>query len=213
MYKILSVALLGVLVALIVPAASVETVSNDDRPAFYGYSVMALKDTTGTVVFENTVHNEVLSLGVDFILDQVFNDDGGVVTADVLSVDAICIFVTASPMADLFGAGNETITLVQLNDNLGDQANANDNCIGDIEFTTTGAGADGVASAVSTTANFQANSVHMEDGATVVGIAICQTVGSPANECAAPVFAMIDTADITVNVGETLDISYTMTID
>ena len=69
------------------------------------------------------------------------------------------------------------------------------------------------ATAASGAANFAAASDNMEDGATVTGIAICEISAASQADCEAPLFAMVDTSDVTVNTGETLDITYTMTLD
>jgi len=210
MYKVASLGLLAILAAMIVPA-SFETNSNVGTPTFYGYSVMSLVDASGITVYESGVHNEVISSGVDFIMDQVFNDAAASV-ADADSVDAICINV--NPRFDqLFQAGNETISLADYLTNDGDPANSNVPCIGQLEFVTTAAGADGIANAVSPTSNFAAGGVALDNDQTIFGIAICETVAASQADCEFPLLALVDTADIIVAAGETVDITYTMTLD
>ena len=212
MYKILSLALVGVLAAMIFPAAF-ETNSDDKLAAFYGYTVIALKDPSGTVLFENGVHNNVLSNGADFVLDQVFGD-GNEPVNDAGSVDAVCINLNPRFGVNLFDAGNESTisnTLVNYNLNDGDPANADLLCQVGV-FTTAASGADGIASAVSATENFVAAGTNLPDGGTVFGIAICE-VTADQNDCEFPIFALVDTSDVTVNAGETLDVTYTMTLD
>jgi len=212
MYKILGIALLGALVAMLLPAAS-DSVSNDDNPSFYGYAVMTLHDATGNVLFENSLHNEVVSVGSNFIFQQIFSDGEAPTGVDLSLVDAICINVNPRGMGLLFSATNESITLAEYTANDGDPANANLPCEG-VTFTTTTAGGLGDASAVSTTATFNANSLALEDGETIVGIAIGD-ITDAAGDVAIETFllALIDTSDVTVNVGETVDITYTLNLD
>jgi len=212
MYQITSLGLVVVLAIMITPA-SIATNSGNEITTFYGYSVMSVKDISGMIVFESGIHNEVLSAGVDFIMDQSFRDGADSDVADADQVDGICIDVSGKAISNLFSPGNETITVNEFNENDGDPTNVNDNCEGVI-FTTNPAEDDGLASAISTIAIFNAGGDNLDDGQTIVGIAICGiTNSSGQSNCETPLLAMIDTSDITLNTGETVDITYTMTLD
>jgi len=211
MYKIASLGLIAVLAIMIVPA-SFESSSND-RASFYGYSVLSVMDISGVTVFESGLHNEVINEGVQFLLNSA-TDDGNAGPAQADSINAICIDVDVQPISNLFSSTNETITFATFNDNDGDTDDDNLNCE-PVTFTATTANADGSdGNTVSTTANFAAGSDNMEDGQIIVGIAICNNASVVADfNCDAALLAMIDTADVTVGAGETVDITYTLNLD
>lgn len=197
---------------MITPASFAANSSNEIT-TFYGYSVMSVKDISGMIVFESGIHNEVLSAGVDFIMEQSFRDGVGGTGTDADQVDGICIDVSERAISNLFSTTNETITVGGFNANDGNPADDNNNCKG-VTFTTAAAGIDGLASAISTVATFNAGGDNLEDGQTIVGIAICGiTTDAGQPNCETPLLAMMDTSDVTLNSGETVDITYTMTLD
>lgn len=211
MYKVASLGLFAVLAVMIVPA-TFETTTNEIS-AFYGYSVMSVKDVSGQTVFENGVHNEVLNQGVEFIQDSVLGGDGVAGLADADQPDGICIDVSGRAMSNLFSTTNETMTFSQFNDNDGNPADDNDNCEG-VTFTTGASSGTGVASGVSSTATFNAGGDNLADDQTIVGFVVCEiTTAAGQPNCETPLLSAIDTTDVQVGNGETVDITYTMTLD
>jgi len=202
MLKFIGFALIFLGFLMILPTTNSNTQS--DLPKMYGIATIVLKDSTGNILFENVIHNQVVDVGTTYMLEQTFSD-GGTDVSDASQVDTMC--VTDALVPD--GAGNDGETTSDFNTENGLTGN---NCIGGISFITTS------TTAGSGTRTFIAGT-HFPDGTTVGGIGICGDNGalSPFNNCSeagdAPLLAVFNTADVTVNTGESVDITYTLTLD
>ncbi|HSF28021.1 MAG TPA: hypothetical protein VLA53_03220 [Nitrosopumilaceae archaeon] len=189
---------------MILPATNSNTQS--DLPKMYGIATIVLKDSTGNILFENMIHNQVVDVGTTYMLDQAFGD-GGTDVSDANQVDTMCVTDFAAPD----GATNDAETTADFNTENGLTGN---NCKGNIVFTTA------ATTAGSGTQTFSAGT-HFPAGTVVGGIGICgngaQGAG-PFNDCdttanQAPLLAVVDTTNVTVNSGESVDITYTLTLD
>ena len=177
-----------------------------DLPKMYGIATIVLKDSTGNVLFENVIHNQVVDTGTTYMLDQTFGD-GGTDVADANQVDTICVTDAAAPA----GATDDTATAASFNT---ENTLTSTNCKGSISFTTA------ATTAGSGTQNFAAVT-HFPAGTVVGGIGVCGNGSNGAGPFAdcdttasqAPLLAVVDTTNVTVNTGESVDITYTLTLD
>ncbi|HSB56270.1 MAG TPA: hypothetical protein VLD38_00465 [Nitrosopumilaceae archaeon] len=203
MLKYLGFGLIFLAVLMVVPVA---TTSQSDLPKMYGIATVVLKDATGNILFENVIHNQVVDAGTTYMLDQTFADSGSDV-ADPNQVDTICVTNAAAPA----GATDDTATAATFNT---ENTLTSNNCKGNITFTTA------ATTAGSGTQTFSAGT-HFPAGTVVGGIGICGNGGNGAGPFAdcdttvgqAPLLAVVDTTNVTVNSGESVDITYTLTLD
>jgi hypothetical protein len=203
MLRVIGFGLVFIASIMIIPAT---TVVQSDLPKMYGIATVVLKDTTGNIIFENVIHNQVVDSGTGYMLDQTFGDGGtDVVNAD--QVDTVCVTNASAPA----GATDDTATATSFNT---ENTLTSTNCIGSISFTTA------ATTAGSGTQTFSAGT-HFPAGTVVGGIGVCgngaQGAG-PFNDCdttasQAPLLAVVDTTNVTVNTGESVDITYTLTLD
>lgn len=171
----------------------------------YGIATIVVKDSTGNILFENVIHNQVVDSGTTYMLDQTFGD-GGTDVSNTDQVDTVCVTNSLMPS----GATDDTETAADFNT---ENTLTSNNCIGDISFTT------GAASATTGALTFSAGT-HFPAATTIGGIGVC---GNGANgalfaDCdatpnQAPLLAVVDTTDVTVNTGESVDITYTLNLD
>ena len=203
MLKFLGIALIILAAIMIIPAT---TGVQSDLPKMYGIATVVLKDSTGNILFENVIHNQVVDTGTTYMLDQTFGD-GGTDVADANQVDTICVTNAAAPA----GATDDTATAASFNT---ENTLTSNNCKGSISFTTA------ATTAGSGTQTFSATT-HFPAGTVVGGIGICGNGANGAGPFAdcdttanqAPLLAVVDTTNVTVNTGESVDITYTLTLD
>jgi len=205
MLKFIGFGLIFLAFIMILPATNSNTQS--DLPKMYGIATVVLKDSTGNILLENIIHNQVVDVGTAFMLDQTFGD-GNVAVADASQVDTMCVTNALTPFGSTPAGDGETAAGFNIENGLGGS-----NCIGAIVFTTA------ATTGNSGTRTFSAGT-HFIAGTTVGGIGICgdNGVASPFNDCSvavgdAPLLAVFDTTDVTVNLGESVDITYTLTLD
>jgi len=205
MYKFLGIGLLCLLNLMIIPVATPVPGVESDSIKMYGIATIVLKDSTGNILLENVIHNQVVDVGTTFMLDQTFGD-GNVAVADASQADTMCVTDALAPNGSTDDA--ETAALFNTENGL-----VGNNCIGAIVFTTA------ATTGNSGTTTFSAGT-HFPAGTVVGGIGICgdNGVGSPFNDCSvaagdAPLLSVVDTTNVTVNAGESVDITYTLTLD
>jgi len=202
MLKFIGFALIFLAFLMILPTTNSNTQS--DLPKMYGIATIVLKDSTGNILFENVIHNEVVNTGTDFMLDQAFRDTS-TDTSDGNQVDTMC--VTNAVAVDT----SNTATATSFNS---DNLLTSTNCIGNIVFSRTDTTANSGTQIFSETTHFPADTV-------VTGIGICgnDTFGAgPFLDCKiaanqAPLLAVFDTTNVTVGAGESVDITYELTLD
>jgi len=181
----------------IIPA-QIESIS--DELVFGGYLTLAKYDENGNNVFTQTIHNRLVDTGETFLLEQVFQD-GTTSLADNVQIGAICVTDQAltpaeSTTAATFDSGNG-IT----------EANCKEDNTVTISSQTAQIGA----------LTFSAGGTNVADGDTITAIGICQndsTDDGDFTNCATEgiLFAVVDTTDVTLNTGETVQITYTFDI-
>jgi len=198
MYTYIGLGLMSVFAMMIIPG-NFDTVNNE--LVFYGAGTITQFDKDGYEVFSQTVHNQVVDTGEDFIIDAAFQD-GAAAVADNVQFGSICISddttftVGETETAALFDTGN-LITEA--------------NCKEDITVVTT------ASVATINPPVFTCGGTNCADGDIITGFAVCQndaTDDLDFIDCATEgvMLAVINSADTTLNAGETLDITYNFDI-
>lgn len=185
-----------------VPLIKHYTVTSKESADGLGGTLYFVKhDAAGNVLLEGNTHNQVVNTGEEFLLDQLFQD--ATTTADNNQIGAICI----SDAGAITVAETETAA-----DFDGDNGMTETNCKEDTAVTTSGG--TGVIGPLT----FTCGGTNCADGDTITGIAICQVTvadDNDFNDCATNgiMFSVIDiTPDVTLNAGETVDITYTFDV-
>jgi len=185
---------------MIIPG-NFDTVNNE--LVFYGAGTITQFDKDGYEVFSQTVHNQVVDTGEDFLIDQTFEDT--VTTADNGQIGSICIFEGTPTVAE----GTNAATFDAANT----IAAGNDNCKEDNTVTT--------AASIATInpAVFECDGApnNCDVGDSIDAFGVCQndvTDNLDFEDCLTEgiLFAIIDSADTVLNAGETLDITYNFDI-
>jgi len=195
MFRYIGIGLLGLFVVLIMPA-QIEYISNDLE--FAGYLTVAKYDENGNNVFTQTIHNRLVDTGEAFLLQQVFQD-GNAAKPDNVQIGSICL------TDETAFTSSETMTAAEF-----DTANTitETNCIQDTAV-------DIVVGQIAEIGplTFSAGT-HLADGDTITGVGICQndvTDDLDFNNCTTEgiLFAAVNIPDVTLNAGETAQITYT----
>ncbi|HII36288.1 MAG TPA: hypothetical protein HA319_04495 [Nitrosopumilaceae archaeon] len=202
MLKYLGFGLFFLAIFMLIPANT----DKSDSLKMYGIATIVVKDSSGNILFENVIHNIVVDTGTAYMLDQTFGD-GSTDVLDADQVDTVCVTNALNPG----GATDDTETATDFNN---ENTLASTNCIGSISFTT------GTGSATTGALTFSAGT-HFPATTTIGGIGICGNGANgpvPFADCdttpnQAPLLAVVDTTDVTVNTGESVDITYTLNLD
>jgi len=189
-----------------IPAQDVESFTN---PSMYGIAILTVYDSTGNTLLTNTVHNEVLDVGTGRMLANMFTDGGaiaGAIEAD--QADGICL--TNAAGFDPTGA-NDGMTATTFYSTGGNGDNTLDTLAGNsckaVTWTMT------INAATGSTVNFAAGDVNVPDTTTITGFAICDLgVGPDLCVVSSDIVSAIATS-VTLNTGETVDITYVLNLD
>jgi len=209
MLKFIGFGLIFLAFIMILPANSN---TQSDLPKMYGIATIVLKDSTGNILFENVIHNQVVNTGTAYMLDQTFRDLATTDVSDADQVDTICV-TNANPPAGATDDNQDADAFNTENTIVGNT------CKGGITFVT---GVTlGQTTAVSPVQTFLAGGTNFPDGTTIRGIGVCGDNGALSPflfpDCStaadAPLLAVFDTTDVLVNTGESVDITYTLTLD
>jgi len=201
-YMIGAIGILTLLAITIVPFHG-ESNSNDGK--LYGLLTLVQYDENSNEVFSQSTHNRLVDQGETFLLGATFFNNTAS-PADNTSIGAICI-----KGGGAIDAASETETAALFES---DNTLTGTNCIVDssgqgVDLTTT----QGTAVIGPLTFN---EPQHIAATQTILGIGICQSNGAvtPYTGCdnAGILFAIIDTADITLASAETVQITYTFDI-
>ena len=206
MYNYLGFGLLSLAAILMIPAQDVESFTN---PSMYGMAILTVHDSMGNTLLTNTVHNIVVDEGTNDMLGFVFNDDLNLVGgAETTQADAICLTNDGSfAVADSITSVNFLTTGGGGTNTLDDDDGAtNDSCKA-VVFTSAPTTMTGALT------NFAAGNDNVADGTTITGFAVC-TIAADLDGCTAtdPVISVIATS-VTLNAGETVDITYVLNLD
>jgi len=196
MFRYIGIGLLGLFVVLIIPA-QIEPISNDLE--FSGYLTLAQYDENGNNVFTQTLHNQFVDTGETFLLQQVFQE--GNADADNVQIGVICltdaapIIISETETATDFDGDNSIPPFTNCDEDANVAISSGTAQIGPITFSA---------------------GTHVANSTTITGVGICQsnTGATPFTDCATTgiLFAVVDSADITLGVSDTLDVTYTFDI-
>jgi len=203
--KIASIGLLTVFVAMLTPSSVFESTNNTGL-LMYGMAEIVQKDSMGNEVFAQTIHNQLTDEGEDYIIDQVFDTGDTAITANQ-RIGAICItnIVDASIDSD---AEREALVSTTLENSLGTVLH----CIPDTDVDD-----DTTSTAIIASVTFTSGT-NLTTGQTITAIGICGgndgAVYDQCNDAAGTpgLFAVVNTADVTLSGTDTVDITYTFDI-
>ena len=211
MYKYVALGIIAIAGIMAIPVS----VDSQDDSKMYGYATLVLRDAAGQAVFQQIIHNDLLNRGENYMLAQSFNNGtGGFISTEADLVDSICVTSEGSFSVD------ETETAAQFN--------SNDNQSGfsceSVLFTITAEGNTATTGAIQF--NSSGTNPNIVSGQIITGIGICSDNGQTnegrndaSNEgCGtsagdAPLIAEVNTSDVTLTDPETVEITYTLTLE
>lgn len=206
MYKIIGISMLSLLALIVIPASY----GDQTNPSLmYGAATLVVKDASGNVTFEQTVHNRLVDAGENYINDVAFRD-GASDIADGAAVSTICLYVAG-------GAGDAAFdTVAEINAEGTTAANFDaGNAVGNTECQVDGTVVTTTSTAVVNPPVFTGGT-HTTAGQSVDAIAVCQAAAANADgfdfsNCATNgiLFAVVDTSNVVLASTETVNISYT----
>lgn len=214
MYKYLALGIIAIAGIMAIPIS----VDSQDESKVYGYVTLVLRDAGGQAMFEQIIHNDLIAIGENYMLNQSFNNGTGGFIAEGDRIDALCV------TAKVGFAVNETNTA----QTFGDQDNLQEFSCETVSFTI--ANNVGVNTATTGIVEFNATAVNgnIATGDTITGIGVCSDQGAASDNAgtleafntrcsvtgsASPLIAEVDTSDVTLSGAETVDITYTMTLE
>jgi hypothetical protein len=195
-YKVSAAIFFTVFVTMTIP---IEFEENDVDQKFYGHATIVKLDKNGNNIFTQQIHNRLVDTGETFLLQQTFQDTN--TASDNTQIGSICVSDEAISITELITAGTfdsgNSIT----------ESNCKEDTVVTISSQTAQVGP----------LTFAAGSTNVADGDTIRSIGICQndaTDDGDFNNCATEgvLFSVIDTSDVTLNSGETVQITYTFDI-
>ena len=203
MYKYLGFGLLTLVAILMIPAQDVESITD---ASMYGMAILTVRDSADNILLTNTVHNIVVDTGTKQMLGCAFEDSQSLVCAsDTTQANGICL-TNASGFAVV-----DTITSTNFAGTGGGGDNTLDGAAGNscktVTFTLTDTAITGAL------VNFAAGGTNVPDGTTITGFATCD-LGAGPDLCltTSPLISAIATS-VTLNTGETVDITYVLNLD
>ena len=198
MYKI-GIALMAVFAVMVIPA---QGFSGNGNPTYYGMGTIVLNDPFGNEVFSQILHNRIVDSGESFIVASTFQNATGSV-ADTNRIGAICVTeAVAFTPTEIDSAGTF---------DSGTTIGTGNECKEDTVVSETTSGLAVIGPLTFAVANLDVA------GEIITGIGVCQATSANDNDfgtCASNgvLFAEVDTTDVTLNTGETVQITYTFDI-
>jgi len=213
MYTHIGLGIIALAAIMVIPISE----NSVDESKIYGYVTLAVHDVTGNTLFEQIIHNQLLDTGENFMLGQTFSNGTLPIGTDANLIDTICVSVDASFTANLL----DTLDTVAFNANA---AATDNNCRA---ASTNGPEAVVIlndAATISTqTFNATGTPKNIAADAIITGIGICSNEAATQaddsfQDCTetagdAPLIAAVDTADVTLGASDTVDITYTLTLE
>ena len=184
--------------------------------SLYGVAEVVHTGADGAVLGTQSVHNQLLDTGENFILQQVFTD-GTAAEADSAQIGAICLSADDTAIIEGLNAGtfntNHEADHNTRNTNSGtstiDGGDAHE-CLADGSVELSGQVAEiGPLTFVANNSATSGSESNWRPDVIVKMIGICKgftTVN--ADTCTAPLFAAVDINDVTLAEGETLTVTY-----
>ena len=180
--------------------------------SLYGVATVVHAGADGGVIGTQEARNRLLDGGEDFILEQVFRDGASV--ADATQIGAICLsadLTAGSPAEALDASGFDTAHDGAYAQQNGQGLSPSDTleCLTDMGVSKSGQVA--TVGPLTFVANATSGSSNWIPGETAGRIGVCKasSTGAAVGACAAPLFAVVDINDVTLEEGETLTVTYT----
>jgi len=214
MYKYLALGIIAIAGIMAIPV-SVETF---DDSKMYGFATLVLRDAAGQAVFEQIIHNDIVAVGENYMLAQSFSNGTGTFTAEGDTIDALCVTAQGAFAVDEV----ETAATFFANDNL-----ATYTCE-TVSFTIAQALGVNTATTGAITFNASGTNPNIGSGNTITGIGVCSDEGATSDNAgeleafntgcsvtanSSPLIAEVNTSDVTLTGAETVDITYTLTLE
>jgi len=197
MYGYIGAGLMGLFILMVLPAG-MDNIQEDGK--FYGAANLLVRDAAGNELFQQTVHNDLLDTGENYIVTQAFVS-GGAPIVDIAQISAICVtnltLVNETDTAASYSAPANTLTI-----GTGDHCHA----------TVPTINGDGT---VVLGAETFTGGTDIGAGETIRSIAICADNGAvdyaDCDQAAsnAIAFAAIITSSVQLGATETVDVTYT----
>lgn len=184
--------------------------------SLYGVAEVVHTGADGEVLDTQSVHNQLLDAGENFILQQVFTD-GTTAEADSAQIGAICLSADDTPIAEGLTDGQFN-TRHQADHNTRDTGTGTSSIDGGDAHECLADGSVGLSGQVAQIGplTFVANNTatsglesNWKPDVAVKMIGICKGFTTAnADTCTAPLFAAVDINDVTLAEGETLTVTY-----
>jgi len=205
MYKFLGIGLISLVAILMIPAQDIESIPDT---SMYGMAILTVRDSADNILLTNTVHNIVVDTGTARMLGNMFTDAGNIIgAAETAQADGICLTDAGGfAVVDTIDSTNFSTTGGGGTNGLDNGGLAGASCK-TVVWTLTSTSSTGV------TTNFAAGDVNVPDTTTITGFAICDLDGG-ADFCVttSDLVSVIATS-VTLNTGETVDITYSLVLD
>jgi len=196
MYGYIGAGLMGLFILMVLPAG-MDNIQEDGK--FYGAANLLVRDAAGNELFSQTVHNDLLDTGENYIVNQTFVSAGALIL-DTAQMSAICVtnltLVNETDTAASYSAPANTLS-------------AGNHC----HPTTPGIANDGK---VVLGAETFTGGIDIGAGETIRSIAICANNdgAGPYADCDQAAsnkiaFAAIVTSSVQLGATETVDVTYT----
>ncbi len=215
MYKYFGIALLGIFATMLIPLSAESSTGS----TFYGIAHVTTFDSTGNPTSTQTVHNDLVDLGEEFIINQVFQTAtaplGAAETIASICVSEDATFAgTSGPITS--GENVETVADFDTSDGL----TGVDNCMEDTTVAQSGTNSVGIAT-IDSGDTFDAG-VNIETDSTITVIGICpghatltewETCAIAGDGTNTVLFALVDIIDFTLAANESATITYVFDVD
>ena len=214
MYKYLALGIIAIAGIMAIPMSA----DSQDDSKMYGFATLVLRDAVGLAVFEQIIHNDVVAIGENYMLAQSFNNGTGNFVLEIDTIDALCVTAKVGFVVE----ESETAA-----DFFSEDALEEFTCE-TVAFTITSVSGVSTATTGAITFNATASTGNIATTDTITGIAVCSDKGAASDNkddkeafntgCsvisgAAPLIAVVNTADVTLAGSETVDITYTLTLE
>lgn len=198
--------LLGLIAILVIPAGT-QSMTNDGFN-LYGQATMTYHDANGNEMLSQTVHNQLFDEGEDLLIANAFTGVTDIGT-DATQIGAICL--TTATAAESYAESTSNTTFNTDHDAAEGGADDEENCKTDGSVDSTSQIAT-IGPLTFTAGTGTGNNLFA--GSTVEAIGICDADSSDndVRDCTTTLFAVVDTSDVTLASGETVDITYTFNL-
>lgn len=203
MYKIASMGLLGLIAILVIPAGT-QSMTNDGFN-LYGQATMTYHDANGNEMLTQTVHNQLFDEGEDFLIDNAFT--GLTDVADNIDIGSICLSAATEQTDE-----TTTNTTFNTDHDAADNGSASAEKTCRTDGTVTKSAQIATVGPLTFEAGTGTNNWYPGDTIKAIGICDAESADADIRGCTTTLFALVNTSDVTLASGETVDITYTFNL-